>query len=83
MVVARICVQEGKTFTACRGVDNLNDPREGKVILWTMFIETREVDAHAKDLRVFLRDQHWVSDPCSFGVQFLDEVCLSKSINLR
>ena len=53
------------------------------MILWTMFIETREVDTHAKDVSVFLRDQDWVSDPCGLRVQLLDEVCLSKSINFR
>ena len=53
------------------------------MILWTMFIETREVDAHAKDVSVFLRDQDWVSDPCGLRVQLLDEVCFSKSINFR
>ena len=70
-------------FASIRGIDNLIDPREGKVILWTMFVETREIDAHAKDFSVFLRDQHWVSDPRGLGVQFPDETRFFESTDLR
>ena len=83
LIVTRIRVEEGKTFAACRGIDNLIDPREGKVILRTMFIETREIDAHAKDFSVFLRDQHWVSDPRGLCVQLLDETRFVESTDLR
>ena len=62
-------------------IDNLIDPREGEVILWTMFIETREIDAHAKDFSVFLRDQHWISNPSGLSFYFLDEPNFFESMN--
>ena len=83
LIETRICVEEGKTFTTCRGIDNLVDPWEGKVILRTMFIETREIDAHAKDFSVFLRDQHWVSDPRGLCMQLLNETRVVESTDLR
>jgi hypothetical protein len=61
----------------------LIDPGEGKVILWTMFIETREINAHAKDFSVFLRDQHWVGDPGGFSLQFLNKTSFLESMDFR
>ena len=59
------------------------DPWEGKVILRTMFIETREIDANAKDFSVFFRDQHWVSDSRGLCMQLLDETHVVESTDLR
>ena len=53
------------------------------MILRTMFIETREIDAHAKDFSVFLRDQYWVGDPRGLCMQLLDETCVVESTDLR
>ena len=72
LVVTRVCIQEGKTFAACRRVDDLIDSRQGEVILWPMLIKTREIDAHAKDLRMFLRDQNWIGHPCCFFYFFYE-----------
>lgn len=57
------------------------DPREGEVILWTMFIETRAVDAHAKDISVFLQDQDWIGDPSGLSVYLFDESDVFKAMN--
>jgi hypothetical protein len=53
------------------------------MILYTVFIETREIDAHAKDFSGFLRDHHWVSDPCGLSVKFFDETRFFESTDLR
>ena len=58
------------------------DPWEGKVILWTAFVKACKVDTHAKDFRVFLRDQNWVSYPRGFCRYLLNKpASLSRSIS--
>jgi hypothetical protein len=81
LIITRICIQEGKTFTTFRGVDNLIDLWEGEVILRAVFIETCEIDAHANDFSVFLQDEHWVGDPSGLGFYFIDETNFFKSMN--
>ena len=68
-------------FTTCRRVDDLVDSRQGKVILWAMFIKAHEIDAHAKDFRVFFWDQDWVGHPCCF-FYFFNETSFFEAMDL-
>jgi hypothetical protein len=60
-------------FTACHRVDDLIDSREREVILWTMFVECGEMDAHTKYICIFLWDQNWISNPSRF-LDFFNEL---------
>jgi hypothetical protein len=63
-------------------LQRLSDRFEGgKVILWALFIEIHEINAHALFISIFLRHQHWIGNPSRIH-NLADELCVLQSMKL-
>jgi hypothetical protein len=59
LVVAGVAVKEAEQVAACRGVDDLINPRQPKGFLRAMLVEVSVVDAHPPLVGVLLCGRGW------------------------
>jgi hypothetical protein len=62
-VVPRVAVEEAEQVAACRGVDDLINPRQPEGVLGAVLVEVGVVDAHSPLIRVLLVDEDGVGEP--------------------
>jgi hypothetical protein len=63
LVVLGVAVEEAEQVAACRGVDDLIDPRQPKGVLGVVFVEVGVVEARPPLVRVLLADEDRVGEP--------------------
>ena len=62
LMITRISIQKTQTLTTRRSINNLINMGEGERICWTSLIKIRVIHTHTPSA-VFLKNQHWISQP--------------------